>query len=107
MVTGRPVVQEALVWASLAEGKFGLYDYEHKGQEGSDIDLVTIIDEKHEIPENWKFTTVKKVVSIYIGLVNLNTKVIYTLLMVCWFFHQDIDYKKFVICLPIEVKVFM
>jgi len=59
-VRGRPVVQEALVWASLAEGKFGLYEHEHRGQEGSDIDLVVITDEDYAVPEDWKFTTVEK-----------------------------------------------
>ena len=60
MVEDKPFVQEALVWASLAEGKFGLYEHEYDGREGSDIDLVVILDEKFQLPESWKFTTVKK-----------------------------------------------
>jgi len=60
MVSDKPVVQEALVWASLAEGKFGLYEHEHKGQEGSDIDLVIIADEKYPLPKEWKSTTIEK-----------------------------------------------
>ena len=60
MVADEPVVQEALVWASLAEGKFGLYDHEYRGQEGSDIDLIIITDEKFRVPESWKFTTIEK-----------------------------------------------
>lgn len=60
MVEDKPVVQEALVWASLAEGKFGLYEQEYRGQEGSDIDLVIITDENYELPPEWKFTTVEK-----------------------------------------------
>ncbi len=60
IVTDKPVVQEALVWASLAEGKFGLYEHEYDGREGSDIDLVVILDEAFAIPKDWSFTTVKK-----------------------------------------------
>jgi hypothetical protein len=60
LIADKPVVQEALVWASLAEGKFGLYAHDHKGQEGSDIDLVIIVDEGAQIPEEWKFTTIRK-----------------------------------------------
>lgn len=60
IVSGKPAVQEALVWASLAEGKFGLYEQEHAGREGSDIDLVVILDENFKIPESWKFTNVEK-----------------------------------------------
>lgn len=59
-VKDEPCVQEALVWASLAEGKFGLYEEEYKGQEGSDIDLVIIVDESHPIPRDWSFTTIEK-----------------------------------------------
>lgn len=60
IVSSKPAVQEALVWASLAEGKFGLYEHEHSGQEGSDIDLVVILDDNFKIPESWKFTNVEK-----------------------------------------------
>src|SRR5258708_40073494 len=60
IVSNKPAVHEALVWASLAEGNFGLYEHEHRGQEGSDIDLVVIVDEKFKLPEGWKFTNVEK-----------------------------------------------
>ena len=60
IVKDEPVVKEALVWASLAEGKFGLYQEKYREQEGSDIDLVVITDENYEIPQEWKFTTVEK-----------------------------------------------
>ena len=33
-------VSEAYVWASFAEGKFGVYKSLYRGQEASDIDLV-------------------------------------------------------------------
>ena len=32
LINDKPVVQEALVWASLAEGKFGLYEHEYRDQ---------------------------------------------------------------------------
>jgi hypothetical protein len=60
LVANKPSVQEALVWASLAEGQFGLYEKEYRGQEGSDIDLVVIINENYPLPGDWKFTTVEK-----------------------------------------------
>lgn len=60
VVEDKPAVKEALVWASLAEGKFGLYDHEYDGREGSDIDLVVILDEKFPISEGWTDTTVEK-----------------------------------------------
>lgn len=51
-------VKEAYVWASLAEGKFGIYDKPYRGQTGSDIDLVIIVDEPFNLPKDWKFTNV-------------------------------------------------
>lgn len=60
LVNDKPCVQEAIVWASLAEGKFGLYEEPYGNREVSDIDLVVIIDEDFPLPKTWKFTTVKK-----------------------------------------------
>lgn len=53
-------VKEAYVWASLAEEKFGIYDTPYRGQIGSDIDLVIIMNEPVNLPKEWKFTTVEK-----------------------------------------------
>lgn len=55
-----PAVKELIVWASLAEEKFGLYERTYNGMEGSDIDLVIVIDERKTLPKEWKFTTVVK-----------------------------------------------
>jgi len=60
LISNQPCVKEAIVWASLAEGTFGVYEEEYRGQEGSDIDLVLIIDEEYPIPKQWKFTKIKK-----------------------------------------------
>lgn len=60
IVSKEKCVTEAIVWASLAEGKFGTYKSSYKRRTASDIDLVIIINEKHSIPESWKFTNVKK-----------------------------------------------
>lgn len=60
LVSKEKCVAEAIVWASLAEGSFGTYKSSHKGRTASDIDLVIIINEKHSIPNSWKFTNVKK-----------------------------------------------
>lgn len=48
-------VKEAHVWASLAEGKFGVYERPYKDQIGSDIDFVIVMNEPADIPKNWKF----------------------------------------------------
>lgn len=53
-------IQEMIIWASLAEGKFGLYEEPYNRMEGSDIDLVIILDEEKPIPPEWNFTTVVK-----------------------------------------------
>lgn len=53
-------VKEAHVWASLAEGKFGLYEKSYRNQIGSDIDLVVALENQKNIPKNWKFTKVEK-----------------------------------------------
>jgi hypothetical protein len=53
-------VKEAYVWASLAEGKFGIYEEPYRGQIGSDIDLVIVMEEPMNIPKDWKFTKVEK-----------------------------------------------
>lgn len=60
LVKDKPAVKKAIVWASLAEGKFGLYEGQYRGVEGSDIDLVLIMDEKYPVPEGWHWTTVSK-----------------------------------------------
>lgn len=60
LVKPHKCVSEAVVWASLAEGQFGLYEEEYRGREGSDIDLVILIDEKHSLPNEWKFTAIEK-----------------------------------------------
>ncbi len=49
-----PEVKEALVWASLAEGTFGTYVKEYRGQTGSDVDLIILLDEGHEIPKEFR-----------------------------------------------------
>ena len=46
LIKDKSAVKKAIVWASLAEGTFGLYEEEYQGMEGSDIDLVLLIDEK-------------------------------------------------------------
>jgi len=53
-------VKEAYVWASLAEGKFGVYEESYRGQTGSDIDLVIVVKEPFELPKEWKFTKIQK-----------------------------------------------
>ncbi len=53
-------VNQAIVWASLAEHTFGVYKEQYEGKAGSDIDLVIIVDERYPIPKEWKFTKVKK-----------------------------------------------
>ena len=53
-------VKEAYVWASLSEGKFGIYEKPYKNQIGSDIDLVIVMKEPINIPKNWKFVNVEK-----------------------------------------------
>ena len=53
-------VKEAYVWASLAEGKFGIYEKPYRNQIGSDIDLVIIMNEPIDIPQDWKYTKIEK-----------------------------------------------
>lgn len=61
LISNTPCVKKAYVWASLAEGKFGVYEKLYKNRhEASDVDLVIVIDEKYPIPEEWHFTNVKK-----------------------------------------------
>ena len=48
------------MWASLAEGKFGIYEKPYRNQVGSDIDLVVVMKEPINIPKDWKFTKVEK-----------------------------------------------
>ncbi len=47
-------VQEAEVWGSLANGNFGVYEREHRGHVGSDIDLVVLLEPGATTPETWK-----------------------------------------------------
>lgn len=56
----QPCVNQAIVWASLAEHTFGVYKEQYQGKEGSDIDLVIIVDERYPVPKDWKFTKVRK-----------------------------------------------
>ena len=49
-----PEVKEAVVWASLAEGTFGLYDREFRGHVGSDVDLVILLDKGVNVPKEFK-----------------------------------------------------
>jgi len=60
LVSKELCVKEAYVWASLAEGTFGIYEEEYNGRTCSDIDLVIIIDENYPLPKEWKYTTVDK-----------------------------------------------
>ena len=60
MLTGLDLVQEAYVWASLAESKFGIYEKPYRDMIGSDIDLVIIVKEPCDLPKEWKFTKVEK-----------------------------------------------
>lgn len=60
LVSKFPCVKIVYVWASLAEEKFGLYEQEYRGLEGSDIDLVIVIDENFSLPSNWHWTHVSK-----------------------------------------------
>lgn len=55
-------VKEAHIWASLAEGKFGVYEKPCRNQTCSDIDLVIVLNENEQIklPKTWKFTKVEK-----------------------------------------------
>lgn len=57
-------VDEAIIWGSLADRKFGNYSHpHHDGRTGSDIDLVLILDKEKEefkLPDDWYFTTVEK-----------------------------------------------
>lgn len=47
-------IKEAYAWASLAEGKFGIYEKPYKNQIGSDIDFVIVMNEPIDIPKTWK-----------------------------------------------------
>ncbi|MBT3395447.1 hypothetical protein HOA59_00960 [archaeon] len=53
-------IEHAYVWASLAENKFGIYETPYNNRTGSDIDLVIVMKEFNEIPEDWNFTKVEK-----------------------------------------------
>ncbi len=52
LIRNEPCVKKAFIWASLAEGKFGVYEKEYSGRFLSDIDLVIILEEAAEIPKN-------------------------------------------------------
>ncbi len=49
-----PEIKEAVVWSSLAEGKFGTYAKEHRGHTGSDVDLVILLGKGQKIPKQFK-----------------------------------------------------
>jgi len=53
-------VKEAYIWASLAEGKFGIYNKPYRDQTGSDIDLVIVMNEPISIPSDWKSTEIEE-----------------------------------------------
>lgn len=55
-----PEIKEARIWASLAEGKFGTYEEEFRGQTGSDVDLVLLLEEGKEPPKEFKDINVHK-----------------------------------------------
>lgn len=60
LIQNQPCIKKAYVWASLAEGLFGLYNKEYQGRVGSDIDLVIILNEDKKIPKKWKYTGIEK-----------------------------------------------
>ena len=60
LLSGHAFVKEAHVWASLAEGRFGIYKSPFKGEKASDIDLVVVVKEPFKLPKEWKFTGVQK-----------------------------------------------
>ena len=47
-------VKEAGIWGSLAKGNFGVYEREHRGHVGSDIDLIVLLEKDSVIPRTWK-----------------------------------------------------
>ena len=55
-----PEIKEAMIWASLAEGKFGTYEREYREHTGSDVDLVLLLEEGKDIPEAFKDLEVHK-----------------------------------------------
>jgi len=62
-----PSIQEAGVWAGLAEKKFGNYERPcADGKKRSDVDLVLVIREE-DIPKNWEFMTDKSWFKGYIS----------------------------------------
>ena len=60
LIKNQPCVKEAYIWASLAEGQFGIYEEEYQGRLASDIDLVIVLNENESIPKSWKYLHVEK-----------------------------------------------
>ncbi len=54
LVSKQPCVGEAHIWASLAEGTFGVYEREYQGETCSDIDVIILVDERHPVPGDWE-----------------------------------------------------
>ena len=52
-------VVKAYLWGSVVERTFGKYEKMYCSHEGSDIDVIVIIDEEY-IPSNWKFLNTEK-----------------------------------------------
>ena len=52
-------VQEAYLFGSSTTQNFGKYTKKFRNREGSDIDLVVMIDEE-KIPKNWKYLNTEK-----------------------------------------------
>tara|TARA_Y100000310_G_C20204370_1_gene588385 strand:- start:32 stop:472 length:441 start_codon:yes stop_codon:yes gene_type:complete len=47
-------VKEARVWGSLARDDFGMYKKEYRGQIGSDVDLVILLEQGARICPSWR-----------------------------------------------------
>jgi len=53
-LTEIPEIKEAVIWASLAEGKFGTYAKEYRGHTGSDVDLIILLGKGQKIPKEFR-----------------------------------------------------
>lgn len=49
-----PFFKKVWVWGSLSSGSFGIYEVPYVNQDGSDLDLLVEVDEKFEIPKEFK-----------------------------------------------------
>lgn len=50
----KPFFKRVWIWGSLSKGTFGVYHQPYRGHEGSDIDLLVEVDEKHPVPNELK-----------------------------------------------------